>query len=348
MSKIERDACLNLGGLNRIWLANQLDGEASIIGNSDGIVEIILDRQAFTEIEFETGELKENLLNDNAGDSYSYDINFLVRRERQELLQFERQFSNRRLLAVCYTNNGDWRIARNLTLTRAGSTGVREPNYNRFNYSLKGNGLDNITFGIATQAIFWLQSRFAPNGSDTFDPEIVFTGDGKFRFANLVEEDGNSISIDGIAQGLNGNLQTIAFDSDTGATGITELRFRDDAISGKAQLHLLPNLVTADLALNQIEEVTVGSWVNNANVVIELRNNQISPQSQEQFLEDILSNLSVSSSNMKIGILNQSDGNGNVYLPTQGAIDLAVLLYQAFGIEIYIEANELQLEYGID
>ena len=344
--KFERDTCNNLGGLNRIWIANQADGEANIVSDENGITEVILSIERFTEIEFESGGLAETMELGNAGESFSTGINLAVRKNRPELLAFEQMFKGKRLMALCHTNNLDWRIVRNLSLSREAQTGANPPAYNVVNYTLSGNSIENATFGIVKQDAYWLQTRFIPEAGRNFNPSITFSSLGEWRFENLNRIAGNNISVDGIEQGLDGSLQTVAFQSEDSSNGITELFFRDNAIAGIARLDLLPNLTTADLAINQIEEVKVGAWANKPNVVIELRENRIGTDKQEQFLQALYSNIT-GANNLKISLLNQNDGEGNDYMPNEATIDLAVLLYEQYQVEIYLSESQTELRYSI-
>lgn len=339
---ITKNTCPNFGGINRLFLANQLAGEQNIISDANGVLDIILDRTSFEEVELQKdrgASFTENLADEAAGTAYSALLAFTILKERTELLSFERRHLRKRLMAVCLTNNGDWRVFRNLSLSRVGQSGEKVADANAFSYTLTGVSAQNATFAIADQAIWFVQTAFLPNGADTFDPAISFAGTATWRFANGSTQVGNAISVLGTAQGLNGTLQTVLIDNEViGAGGITEVFMRQDGIAGTLRLDLLPNLITADLALNKIQALKVGTWVNNAGVKIELRDNQLTPAAQHELVQQVANLFAGASSDLQVGLLNQTDGAGNVYMPLPETVALAVLLYANFGIKIYIDS----------
>jgi hypothetical protein len=106
----------------------------------------------------------------------------------------------------------------------------------------------------------------------------------------------------------------------------------------------LSGLTIADLALNEIETITVGDWANKQNVLIELRDNKISTEAQEALLIALSNKIAVDSSNLKIGLMNQSDGQGGHFLPNANAIALAKEIYERTGAEVWLSGFETLLD----
>jgi hypothetical protein len=335
---IQQNNCLSLGGFQKIWIAVQSKGEAGILKTEDDFVEIILDRDKFQLLDLGRGQhqFTESLTEDAEGNAVSASINYELIRERTELLDFEKRFKGKLLMAVLLTNNNDERIFRNLTLTRTGTCGAGYSGKNGFTYNLTGNSIDVATFAKSQQAIFWFKTK--KNG--TLNTEIVFTGDASWLLADGRTFLGNSIS----ATGLDGYEQTVTIDSETAALGISELYLRNQNISGEVRLDLLGGLKVADLALNEIETITVGDWANQQGVLIELRDNNISPEAQEALLIALSNKIAIDSSNLKIGLMNQSDGQGGHFLPNANAIALAKEIYERTGAEVWLSGFETLLD----
>ncbi|MGB0521404.1 MAG: hypothetical protein ACPGJS_00520 [Flammeovirgaceae bacterium] len=331
-----RDTCRNLGGIQRLWIALQNQAAHRITPVRAGSETIILDREVFCEVGLDSGNYQESHVEDDGGSFFRSTINFQLRKDRYSIYGFERDWNRKRLLVVVKNRNGDFIIFRNMRLTRQKTSGEFAPDFNGFQFQLLGNHWLPSTYGQAIEAIFWFNTTFQA-GAGRFDPSMVFTGNASWNFTNGISLVGNAIDTDGIAEGLNGNSQLITIDSETPAEGITELHFRDNSIAGTLRLDLLPNLQTGDFALNQIQSVTVGEWVNKAGVVIELRNNQLSALAQRQLLEDIANRFVGTSSDLKLGLFNQAEA------PDETTMKLAVELYTNYGMEIRLPAVETRL-----
>lgn len=336
---LARNSCLNLGGIQRLWLANQPKAASSILQIQKGVERIILDREVFSEVGLDTGSYQESHTEDDGGSVFQSRISFQLRKDRQAFYQFEQVWNRKRILAVVKNNNGDFLIFRNLRLTRQKSSGETTSDFNGFQFQLIGNDWQASTYGQAIEAIFWFDTQFQA-GADRFNPSLALSGTAKWSFANGACLYGNAIDSDGMAEGLNGSNQQVIVNAETSAEGITATYFRACAISGELRLDLLPNLQLADLALNQIESVSVGEWVNKSGVVIELRNNQLTAEAQHQLVDEIANRFVGASSDLKLGLFNQAEP------PNQETVRLAVDLYNEYGIEIRLPAVQANLTIG--
>ncbi|MGB0522396.1 MAG: hypothetical protein ACPGJS_05520 [Flammeovirgaceae bacterium] len=183
---------------------------------------------------------------------------------------------------------------------------------------------------------FFFETNYAFDEGDTFDPEFI--GDGiQFLFDTGVTIGGNALTIDGQLTGLFGRRQFIGLEV-ASLSNIQAVNLRNDSIVGEIRLDVLPNLQSADLAFNAIESITVGDWVNTDNVVIELRDNRLNTAAQAAIVQEVANRYSGSSTGLKIGLLNQTDGFGNTYIPDNETIQLATDLYNNHGIEIHLPA----------
>lgn len=332
---LQKEYCANIGGINRLWLAGQAAGLAYL----EGAAGIILDRKVFCEVELDSGSYQESYRQDDGGGVFESSIGFKIRKDRPAIAAFEQQWRGKQLLCVTCNRNGEYLIFKNLQLTRQKNSGEFAADFNGFQFQLTGNNWQASTYVEALEAIFWFHTQFQA-GNGQFNPAFTFSGIAEWHFANGSRFLGNSIDTDGIAEGLNGDRQMICIDSERSASEITALHFRNNVIAGELRLDLLPNLQTGDFALNQIESVRVGDWVNQSGVVIELRNNQLSSEAQQSLVAQIATKFVGASSDLKIGLFNQ------VAAPSSETIELAIELYSMYGIEIHLPAVQAQLTIG--
>jgi len=181
---------------------------------------------------------------------------------------------------------------------------------------------------------FFYETNFNADGIDTHDPEIVGNVT-RFLFESGAEVTGGQLNTLGSSEGLYGQRQYVGVEV-VGFEHISAIRMRQDSIVGEVRLDVLPNLTEADLAFNQIESITVGEWVNQQDVVVELRDNQLNTQAQAQLVQDIATKFNGTTSNLKVGLFNQKNALGEYYLPDSATVQLAVDLYNNHGIEIYL------------
>lgn len=343
---LQRTTCINLGGLDRVWIAQQSKVGECISIAANGRATVILDRGMFEEVELDSGSYQEVLGEDDGGTVFQSSISMQVRKDRFEVFAFERAWHNRQITAVAKSYNGDFLLFRNLQLSRQRNSGEFSQDFNGHRFQLLGNDWEAANHALAVEAIFWFDTNF--NGTGRFSPAITFSGLATWNFPNGTTLSGNTIDTDGIDQGLTGITQAITIDSETPATTLTELYFRNQSIVGVLRLDLLPNLSKGDFALNAIESVRVGEWVNQLGVVIELRDNHLSTAAQAQFVQEIASRFKGTSSDLKIGLWNQTDAQGSPQPPDTATMELALQLYNDYGIEIHLPIVQGSIQIGHD
>jgi len=341
-----RSTCTNLGGIDRIWIAEQIAAEEFISMAANGLATIILERAAFNEIGLDSGSYQETLSEDDGGAFFQTTLSIQVRKDRFAAFTFERAWRNHQFLAVVKNNNGDFIIFKNLRLTRQKESGEFAPDFNGNRFQLVGNDWEPACHAAAVEAIFWFDTDF--DGVGRFNPSLVFSGQATWNFANGTLLSGNVIDTDGAEQGLDGTNQMINIDAENDASGISEMHFRDNSITGTLRLDLVPNLTLGDFALNKIEAVMIGDWVNRSAVNVELRNNHLSTDAQRQLVQGIANRFNGTHSDLRIGLLNQIDALGNPQLPDQATIELALQLYHDYGIEIHLPMTEAIIQIQHD
>ena len=82
--------------------------------------------------------------------------------------------------------------------------------------------------------------------------------------------------------------------------------------------------------------------------VIELRNNQLSTAAQAQLVQDIANRFNGISSDLKIGLFNQTDDQGNPEPPDTATMELALQLYNDYGIEVRLPIVQATIQLGHD
>jgi hypothetical protein len=123
---------MSIGGIRALYLAQASEASDALAGG-------VLDISSFTAVEInsEDASFTEEASSDDHGTSYAVSISFSAVGEKKALLEFERDYINAELHALCI-NGSTMRLFTGLSFSRSAQSGARVADFQGRRYALSG------------------------------------------------------------------------------------------------------------------------------------------------------------------------------------------------------------------